>query len=371
MKRILIVEDEPVIAMVYLNKFVRCGFAVEIAKDGVEGLAMIASWKPDLILLDVMLPRIDGLELLRKIRTESATRSTPVIVYSNAFTSSIADQARKLGASHLMSKSDTRPNQLLNFASALLQPNSPPSQPTAEPERAAYLAQARETVVEMRELLSICLKKNDSGMLADLRHKTRVLGAMAWLADVDRVARLAEGLEALLRTLCEHPKYITFSTDKSLLQSIECLGELMKCVEEASTPIGSPSVLVVDDQDISLHAAQLALNNARLPSTGILDAQKALQVLEYNDFDLVLLDIDMPVIDGMTLCTYMRSLPNHAHTPVVFFSQLSEVGYRLGSMAAGGNDFIGKPFLTIELAVKALTWIVKPRASAPELACRP
>jgi CheY-like chemotaxis protein len=361
MKKILIVEDEPVIATVYRNKFTRCGFAVEVASDGMEGLQKIASWQPDLILLDIMLPRVNGLELLKRIRSEEATCSIPVIVYSNAFTASIADEARRLGASHLLSKSDTRPNQVIDFASALLQVDIAPCQPPLERDRETHLIQARQTVAEMREMLRACLRQNDSGMLADLRQKTRLLGAMAWQSDVHRVARLAEGLEALLRTLCEHPAYITFSTDKSVLQTIECLGELMNSVEEASAPIDSASVLVVDDQEVSLHAAQLALKNARLPSTGILDSETAVRALQNSSFDLVLLDIDMPNIDGMALCAYMRTLPNHRDTPVVFFSQLSEIAYRLGSSAVGGNDFIGKPFLTIELAVKALTWIVKPR----------
>src|SRR5262249_31755776 len=110
-------------------------------------------------------------------------------------------------------------------------------------------------------------------------------------------------------------------------------------------------------------AAQTALKNARLASTGVLDSIEALKLLEEQRFDLVLLDIDMPKIDGMTLCSHMRAMPNHHTTPVIFFSALSEIAYRLSSKVAGGNDFIGKPSLTIELAVKALTWIVKPRAS--------
>ncbi len=363
MKKILIVEDEPVIATIYRNKFVRAGFAVEVAVDGAEGLQKIASWQPDLVLLDIMLPRINGLELLRKIRSDEATCSMPVIVYSNSFTATIADEARSLGASQMLSKSDTRPNQVIEYASALLELNTTAADPQPQPERdrEICLTQARSTVREMREMLRACLQQNDSAMLSDLRQKTRLLSTMAWQADVHRVARLAEGLEALLRTLCEHPKYITFSTDKSILQTVICLGELMNSVEEASIPIVAPSILIVDDQEIALHAAQFALNHARLPSTGILDSESAARVLENSWFDLVLLDIDMPVIDGMALCAYMRTLPHHKDTPVVFFSQLSEIAHRIGSSAAGGNDFIGKPFLSIELTVKALTWIVKPR----------
>src|ERR1041385_3563628 len=120
MKRILIVEDEPVIATVYKNKFERYGFQTEVAKDGEEGLQKIAAWEPDLVLLDIMLPKINGLEILETIRAEASTKLLPVIVYSNAFTGGMAEEARRLGASHLMSKSDTRPGQVIEVASALL-----------------------------------------------------------------------------------------------------------------------------------------------------------------------------------------------------------------------------------------------------------
>ena len=365
MKKILIVEDETVIATVYKNKFTRAGFDVAVALDGDEGLGKLATWHPDLVLLDVMLPKIDGLELLRTIRADPVTRSLPVIVYSNAFTATITAEAKRLGASTLLSKSDTRPNQVVEIASALLLQNKMTEyHPYALNDREQFYQNARQTVAEMRQILRDCLQRNDSSVLADLRHKTRVLGAMSWLSELLRVARLSEALEALLRTLCEHPEYVTFSTDKTILQTVECLEELMNYIDEAQAPIETSSVLIVDDEEVSLFFAQTALKSAKLSSTPIADPEEAMVLLQENSYDLILLDIDMPKMDGMSLCTYLRSLPNHHSTPVVFFSQLSEISYRIDSTAAGGNDFIGKPFLGIELAVKALTWIVRPRAHA-------
>jgi CheY-like chemotaxis protein len=363
MKRILIVEDEPAIAMVYRNKFSRCGFIAEVAVDGAEGLEKIASWKPDLVLLDIMLPRINGMDVLQKIRSEESTRDLPVIVYSNAFTATIAEEAKRLGVSHLLAKSETRPYQVIELASKLLNAGQP-LQPPTEQDIELCLSQARQTITDMREMLRACLQQNDSALLANLRHKARLLGTMAWHANVDRVARLSEALEALLKTLCEHPKYISFSTDKTILQAINCLAEMMNYVEESSAPYSAPAVLVVDDQEIALRAAHIALKQARLPATGVLDTETAVATLESSSFDLVLLDIDMPVMNGMELCAHMRTLPHHKDTPVVFFSQLSEIGHRIDASIAGGNDFIGKPFLTMELAVKALTWIFKPRHQA-------
>jgi DNA-binding response OmpR family regulator len=110
---------------------------------------------------------------------------------------------------------------------------------------------------------------------------------------------------------------------------------------------------------VALKAASMALNKARLPALCVTDPLEAVKLLSEREFDLVLLDISMPNMDGMELCARLRNMPQHYRTPVVFFSQLSEIGHRIDSSVAGGNDFIGKPFLAIELTVKALYWLLK------------
>jgi len=369
MKRILIVEDEPFIAQVYRMKFSRRGFLVEVAVDGQSGLERIASWKPDLVLLDIMLPKIDGLELLRKVRANVATRALPVIVYSNSLSTSMAEEAAQLGVLHVLAKSQTRPAQVLELVASILESGPVFPEPTPTPsaesnEQARCTLMAKETLQSMRLRLKEYFGTNNISILANLNELTHTFGAIAWLAGLQKAGYVAEGLEALLKTLCEHQKYITFSTDKTVLQGIDCLEHLISSSGMSDSPNLFPSILVVDDQEISLRAAALALKKARLVPLCIADPEEALKLMETRSFDLVLLDIDMPNLNGMDLCTQMRLYPQHQLTPVVFFSQLSEIEYRMASMSAGGNDFIGKPYLTIELAVKALVWLNKPPAIA-------
>jgi PleD family two-component response regulator len=73
----------------------------------------------------------------------------------------------------------------------------------------------------------------------------------------------------------------------------------------------------------------------------------------------VFLDVDMPGMTGYELCTKLRNLPLHKKTPVVFITILSDFDSRTSSMMAGGNDFIVKPFLFIELTVKALIHVLR------------
>ena len=97
----------------------------------------------------------------------------------------------------------------------------------------------------------------------------------------------------------------------------------------------------------------------------------ALNLLSENKFDLVFLDVDMPGMTGFELCTKLRALPQHKKTPVVFVTALSDFDSRTSSMMAGGNDFIAKPFLFIELTVKALIHVLRARLQPAEVKMRP
>jgi DNA-binding response OmpR family regulator len=84
-----------------------------------------------------------------------------------------------------------------------------------------------------------------------------------------------------------------------------------------------------------------------------------LQVLRENAFDLVILDVQMPVMDGFALCQKLRELPAHKTTPVIFVTSQTDFETRTKSTASGGNEFIAKPYLFMELALKALISLKK------------
>jgi DNA-binding response OmpR family regulator len=85
----------------------------------------------------------------------------------------------------------------------------------------------------------------------------------------------------------------------------------------------------------------------------------ALEVLSENRFDLVCLDIDMPEMSGVELCSKLRALPLHENTPVIFITTLKEFERGVHSGLSQGSDLIAKPFLYSELGVKALTFIIR------------
>jgi DNA-binding response OmpR family regulator len=83
MAKILLVDDDKLMVKMYQGKFEDDGFSVAVAVDGQKGFDRALEFKPDLILLDIMMPKVNGLEMLKKLKSNDATKKTPVILLTN------------------------------------------------------------------------------------------------------------------------------------------------------------------------------------------------------------------------------------------------------------------------------------------------
>jgi CheY-like chemotaxis protein len=119
-KRILIIEDNNVLATVYRSSLCQAGFNVAVANDGQAGLDQVSKFSPDLIVLDLMLPKIDGLEVLRRIRADQAHASLPIIVFSNSYTSDRTQDVWNAGATQVLVKASCPPKQLVQVVGSSL-----------------------------------------------------------------------------------------------------------------------------------------------------------------------------------------------------------------------------------------------------------
>lgn len=109
--KILIVEDEKPLVEVLMTKLKGEGFLVESAEDGEVGISMINSWKPDLILLDIIMPKMDGYDVLEKLNEDK--NQTPVIVISNSGQMVEIEKTKKLGAVDHLIKTEFSPEDVL------------------------------------------------------------------------------------------------------------------------------------------------------------------------------------------------------------------------------------------------------------------
>jgi CheY-like chemotaxis protein len=109
---ILLVEDDPSIAKLYRILLESRGYSVRYAADGVEGLDRTQEKRPDLVLLDIMMPRMNGIAFLQALRA-GELRDVPVVVLSNFMEKQLVDDAMSLGAVEYMVKAQTRPEALV------------------------------------------------------------------------------------------------------------------------------------------------------------------------------------------------------------------------------------------------------------------
>ena len=412
MKKVLIIEDDQIVANIYRNKLSVEGFKVEIALDGESGLATMREFRPDALLLDLMLPKVTGVELMKLLRAESDFANTPIIVFSNTYLTNMVQEAWKAGATKCLSKASCTPKHVIEaLRSTLGMPNpgatavtpstatatgstpalrsaspapvvvsTPPSQKVNVGDAdAEFQAQLRKefldglpaTLTTLRANLQALIKAdNEMARLKQVHELYRRVHSMtgnAGVAGMMLIAQMADAAEALLKELYEKPKNINPSTLRTVANAVDFLGVLF---ERGTLPdrqeIPPANILVVDDEAISRRAVTYALEKAKLKSVSVEDPLVAYQMLTENRFDLVFLDVDMPNMNGFELCSRLRSLPSHKTTPVVFVTSLNDFESRANSTMSGGNDFIAKPFLFIELAVKALIHILRAKIAEPK-----
>ena len=386
MKKILIIEDDLIVANVYRNKLAVEGYQTEDAPDGESGLKLMRTFQPDAIVLDLMLPKMSGVEVIKEIRSDAEFSKVPIIVFSNMYLTNLVQDAWKAGATKCVSKINCSPKEFLDLvrhtigkSGAFLQvhqktedaPKTKPDSPAGE-SYAAFQADLRKqfindlpaTLTTLRAGLQKLIKSDtEVTRLKQIHELCRCVHAVngnAGFVGLIQIAHMAAALEALLKELYENPKNINSSTLRTVAAAVDFLAFLFECgTRPEKQEMPAANVLVVDDEDISCRAIVYALEKAQLQSASVEDPNAAFKLLSENHYDLVLLDVDMPDMTGFELCTKLCSLPAHKKTPVVFITRLNDFNNRAGSRMAGGNDFIAKPFLYIELTVKALIHVLR------------
>ncbi len=413
MKKILIVEDDQIVANIYRNKFTVEGFQVEVALDGATGLELVRSFQPDAVVLDLVLPKLSGVELMKSIRAEPNMQQLPVIVFSNTYLSNMVQEAWKAGATKCLSKANCTPKQVIEVVRSVCGNGSPApgtaapspttatatlSQPVNKPAlhpetgtapaivsqldidsefqaelRKAFLDGLPASIAILRNTLQALAKAEDEGarikQVQELYRRIRSLTANAGVAGVAVLAQISDALEALVKDLLEKPKNVNASTMRTVASALDFMnGYAERGTGGSKVQLSAPNILVVDDEAISRRAIIYALEKAKLKSVEACDPNIACGMLSESNFDLIFLDVDMPGMTGFELCTKLRGFPGYKKTPVVFVTSLNDLESRASSTVSGGNDFIAKPFLFMELAVKALVYILRSRMEPARLA---
>jgi len=119
-KTILLVEDDPFLIDIYTTKLEKEGFSVKIADDGEKALDLLEKKKPNLLILDIVLPKIDGWEILKRIQEKKELRDLPVIVLSNLGQKTEVEKGLKSGAIKYLIKAHFTPAEVVTEIKKIL-----------------------------------------------------------------------------------------------------------------------------------------------------------------------------------------------------------------------------------------------------------
>ena len=388
MKKILIIEDDPIVSHVYRSRLEREGFEVDVAADGQAGYYRLYEMKPDALLLDLMLPKLNGIELLKKIRAVREFEKLPVIVFTNAYVANMIHESFAAGATGVYNKSSVTPRQIIDVLGTLFsrgqaadnlgglamsaRPVGPGVMTDANEDAAfqnelarSFINSVNGGVSEMRKLLQETSKAPEAARgphLEALYRKVRSFTSNAGVAGVASLAKMGAATEALVKELVDKPKSVTPSTLRTTAQAIDFFLELSKSTVRSDLLDNPPThILIVDDETLSRRAIVYALEKAFMKATAVEDGEAALAQTRATQFDLIFLDVNMPGMDGFQLCDRLRSNGPNKTTPVVFVTGSTDFQVRAQSTLRGACDVIAKPFMFIELTVKALTFAVRHR----------
>ncbi len=407
--KILIIEDDDLIARVYSGKYQSAGFQVAIASDGVHGLELVSTFRPDMVHLDLMVPKLNGVEVIQQIRNNPDHQTLPIVVMTNTYQNRLVKAALDAGATECVSKATCTPKMMLEIvgkyvsrlSAAAPQPSGGAVEPGAAPQvaddaasvepadepgnprppssgaelgytselqgQAAFQAEVQRSFVhrapkkldEMRALVAPLLRTGEqtgAQGLGELFRAVDSLSGQAGIAGFQEMAQMAMALSALLRDLVDDPTALSPSVVHTIAGATDLLSRLLDRASDQDALAQPPRmVLVVDDDPFSRGAVCLALSRLNVAIVSVGEPEAALKLLSENRFSLAFLDIDMPRMTGLELCRELRSLPIHKATPVVFVSGRADEATRKSGAECGGNELIAKPFLPMELAVKALS----------------
>jgi len=400
MKKVLFVEDDVLIARIYSKKLQEAGYEVIVAADGLEAMRQLAQQPPDLVLLDLMVPKLDGLDVLRLIREKPELQSMRVVVLSNFYLTTVADRAAEIGVEAMLSKTSCDPGLLTDTLRKVFEQPAPdysarkaagraratgPAAPQSEeiksgsgtPESpASFRTRMRRDFFEQISAIARSVEEATADFLSAeglgrnvrleaLSRKIRFVSHMTSMAGCYRIAQLSSALEALVFELQERPAAINPST----LHTVSTIGALLvEWLRQAEEPdeqcLAPTTVLVVDDDEVSNRALAFALSRASITARTVTDPVRALELLRAGLYEAVVMDINLPGMNGFVVCEQMRELPLHRQTPVIFLTSHAEFEERARSLLNPDDDFIIKPILPIELTVKITAHVLRRRYAA-------
>lgn len=382
---ILIIEDDPVFARILADMVRRKGYRALAAADGESGLQLALQYRPTGILLDVMLPGMDGWTVIERLKENPATRHVPV-----HFISAVdeANRGRELGAVGFLTKPVSREaigaafDRLLHFAEGHMR-HLLVIDDDAD-SRAALRTLLRHDDVTIDEVGSA---EEALTRMVDAHYDCIVLDlGLPGMSGIELLEQLSAGgrmppvvVYSGRELSREESLKLRQYTDSIVIKGARSPERLMDEVSlflhsvrdahraTAATPaapipdvgeLHNRKLLLVDDDMRNLFALSKVLRGWGMQVTMAQDGQKALKALaDHDDVELVLMDVMMPVMDGYDTIREIRAQHRLAKLPIIALTAKAMRGDREKCLEAGANDYLSKPIDIDKLSSMMRVWL--------------
>ena len=381
---ILIVEDDPVFARILADMVRRKGYRVLAAADGESGLQLAQRFRPTGILLDVMLPGMDGWTVIARLKENAATRHIPV-----HFISAVDDagRGRDLGAVGFLTKPVSREaingafDRMLHFAEGqarhlLIVDDDADSRAAmrmllrGDDVAIDEAGSAEEALQRVDEVTYDCVVLDlglpgMSGMefLERLSITGRVPPVVIYSGrelSREESLKLRQYTDSIVIKGARSPERLMDEVSL-FLHSIRDGGRRAGPAAPVAGDAGELAgrkVLLVDDDMRNLFALSKVLRGWDMQVSMAQDGQKALKALaEHDGIELVLMDIMMPVMDGYDTIREVRKQPRFAKLPIIALTAKAMRGDREKCLEAGANDYLSKPIDIDKLSSMLRVWL--------------
>ncbi len=324
--RILVVEDNEIASMQICAALQDNGFEVVVAKDGAEGLEHVRQDMPDAIVLDLMMPKVDGFQVLEQIRSWPETAALPVLILT-AKEISAAERSRLMHNNivQLVQKGSTDREQLVASVKKMLSPHK-------------------------GEGAHIC--KNAPGFPPPFQGE----------------GRGGDGVDCVISE--------SYSKQPHPHPNLPLEGEGTKNSKSAFMPrkgtesiqaeaaaggkaahSGAGSILLVEDNADNRLTVSAILEGNRYELYVAEDGEQGVRMVRELLPDIILMDIQLPVMDGIQAIKIIKSDPATRHIPIIAVSARAMKGEKEVILAAGADDYVPKPINPDELLEKVRKWM--------------
>jgi len=227
MKKIFLIDDDKFVTTLYKARLQHEGFQAEALNHARDAILKLEQFLPDLLVLDLHMPEVSGIELLRTIRSHSDTRlrTLPVVILSSGHVQELLDQVGRLGVQRIFVKMQTPPNTLISGIRDVLS-NSRMNMSLEAATETARSVPLSDLPALIQEFLQSTDSKTQHCLLLEIYRATwdRIRKG---LRDDEATPRgkLSRALQKLIQDLYDHPEHITSSTKETLDKALQKMAE--------------------------------------------------------------------------------------------------------------------------------------------------